>query len=115
MTASLACLETVVHLNSGNLPLNRFLVCIAIPDTVWAAKQIYAVSDLPVGWNAIPEGRASLDAGDAWLQAATSALLVVPSVIVPEECNVLMNPAHTQITQVHAKKMRPWFYDKRLR
>ena len=93
-TASLACLETVVHLNAASLPLNRFLVRIDVPDAVWQARQTWRLEDLPVGWSAVPEGKVSLDLGDKWLHTRESALLVVPSVVVPEEFNVLINPLH---------------------
>ena len=56
----------------------------------------------------------SLDIGDAWLRTAPSALLVVPSVIVPEECNVLINPLHADAAGIRAAKLRPWVYDLRL-
>lgn len=112
---SLACLETVVHLNQVGLPLNRFLVRIDIPDDLWAVRQAWTVATLPVGWSAIPEGKVSLDIGDAWLQRGDSALLVVPSVIVPEESNVLINPRHLHAVAISATKVRPWFYDHRTR
>ncbi len=113
-SVALACLETVVHLNAGDLPLNRFLVRIVVPDELWQARRTLAPKDLRVGWSAIPEGRVSLDAGDWWLQDGPTALLEVPSVIVPEEFNVLINPLHSQAGQLHATKVRPWFYDQRL-
>lgn len=113
-TASLASLETVVHLNAGDLPLNRFLVRIEVPAAVWAARRSCAAAELPVGWSAIPEGKVSLDIGDAWLRTASSALLVVPSVIVPEECNVLINPLHADAAGLRAAKLRPWVCDLRL-
>jgi RES domain-containing protein len=49
---SLACLETLVHLGTGDLPLNRYLVAIDIPDQVWNAREIHALATLPVGWDA---------------------------------------------------------------
>ena len=113
-TASLACLETVVHLNASDLPLNRFLVRIEVPASAWAARHAYSAAELPVGWSAIPEGKVSLDIGDAWLRTAPSALLVVPSVIVPEDCNVLINPLHPDAAGLRAAKLRPWLYDRRL-
>jgi RES domain-containing protein len=113
-TASLACLETVVHLNAGELPLNRFLVRIEVPAAVWQSRRAFAPADLPVGWSAVPEGKVSLDIGDAWLRAAPSALLMVPSVIVPEEFNVLINPLHADAAQILAVKERPWTCDLRL-
>ena len=113
-SVSLACLETVVHLGAGDLPLNRFLVRIEVPADVWQRHQKLTPADLPVGWSAIPEGKVSLDVGDAWLKSAATALLVVPSVIVPEEYNVLINPLHGDAPTIRAVKERPWFYDQRL-
>jgi RES domain-containing protein len=113
-SVSLACLETVVHLNADDLPLNRVLVHIAVPGAVWSARQALSAAELPIGWSAIPEGKVPLDIGDAWLKSASSALLAVPSAIVPEEFNVLINPAHAAAAAITATKTRPWFYDGRL-
>ena len=71
--------------------------------------------DLPVGWNAIPEGKVSLDAGDAWLKQGTTAILQVPSVIVPEESNALINALHPDAKKIKATKIRPWLYNNRMR
>lgn len=114
-TIALACLETLVHLNALGLPLNRFLVRIDVPDEVWHARRTLTPAQLRVGWSATPEGRVSLDLGDAWLTAAEAALLAVPSVIVPEESNLLINPRHPQAARIAATKLRPWLYDQRLR
>jgi RES domain-containing protein len=109
---SLAVLETFVHLKAGGLPLNRYLVELLIPDDVWAR----ATRLLPpaVGWDAIPAGKVSLDEGDRWLKANTGALLLVPSVIVGEEHNVLINPLHPDAQRIVARKLRKWTYDPRL-
>lgn len=109
---ALAALETLVHLNAGGLPLNRYLVAIEVPERLWAARAV--LSDLPVGWDAIPEGRVSLDLGDAWLRGAASAVLQVPSVVVPEEFNVLINPMHPDAGSIKAVKRRAWRYDGRV-
>ena len=111
---ALACLETIVHLNLSGFPLNRFLVRIDVPDEVWAKRQSLGPDALPVGWSAIPEGRVSVQAGDRWLAGLESALLLVPSVIVPEEFNVLVNPRHPDAGKLEATKLRPWFFDQRL-
>ncbi len=111
---ALACLETVVHMGSGGLPLNRYLVRIEVPEDAWKARTALSSADLPVGWDTLPEGKVSLDAGDLWATRAASPLLLVPSVIVPEEANVLVNPAHPLATRVKAAKVRKWLYDPRL-
>ncbi|MDH0866838.1 RES family NAD+ phosphorylase [Mitsuaria sp. GD03876] len=114
VTASLSCLETVVHLQDNALPLNRYLIRIDVPDDVWALKAVLRLEDLNPGWSAIPEGRISLDLGDGWLAANDTPLLVVPSVIVPEESNVLINPTHPAVRHIVAVKLRAWHYDRRL-
>jgi RES domain-containing protein len=109
---SLAALETFVHLKAGGLPLNRYLVELAIPDDVW--ERATALIAPPVGWDAIPTGKVSLDEGDRWLKANRSAVLLVPSVIVAEERNVLINPLHPDAGRITARKVRKWIYDTRL-
>ncbi|HTU54328.1 MAG TPA: RES family NAD+ phosphorylase [Acetobacteraceae bacterium] len=113
-TRALACLETIVHLNGGGLPLNRYLVEVTIPDDVWAKAPEETPGRLPVGWEAEPPGRASIQLGTAWVRSGSSALLVVPSVIVEEEFNVLINPAHADSARITAVKRRRWLYDPRL-
>jgi RES domain-containing protein len=48
------------------------------------------------------------------MRSGSSALLVVPSVIVPEEFNVLINPQHPDSARITAAKVRKWLYDPRL-
>jgi RES domain-containing protein len=113
---ALACLETLAHLGSAGLPLNRYLVRIKVPDKIWQAAQCFdAAVPAHIGWDALPSGRVSIGAGTAWLKAGASALLLVPSAIVPEECNVLINPAHPDARHITASKVRKWTYDARLR
>ncbi len=114
-TQALACLETVVHLNAGGLPLNRYLVAVTIPVELWAAARTVRVADLPVGWDAEPAGRVSVRLGSEWLRSGASAVLRVPSVVVPDEYNVLINPGHLGSRGVRAVKVRKWVYDPRLR
>jgi RES domain-containing protein len=111
---SLACLETVVHLAAGGLPFNRYLVEISIPDPIWATAQKETPASLPVGWDAEPASRASISFGTAWLRSGRSAILILPSVIVSEECCVLVNPAHADSTGIRALKSRRWLYDPRM-
>ena len=113
-TRALACLETVVHLNSGGLPLNRYLVALAVPDDLWAGAQREDPGSAGVGWDAEPAGMVSIAFGTAWVRSGRSALLLVPSVVVPEEANVLINPAHPGSLAITATKVRKWLYDPRL-
>ena len=110
---ALACLETVVHLAADPLPLNRYLVAVSVPTAAWAAAVELDPAAL-VGWDAEPAGKASLDWGTAWAKAKRSLLARVPSVIVPEEINVLVNPMHPDAGGARAVKVRRWVYDRRL-
>jgi RES domain-containing protein len=113
-TQALACLETVVHLNAGGLPLNRYLVSVTIPASVWAKARTETPGSLPVGWDADPSGRVSIQFGSAWIRSASSVLLRVPSVIVPDEYNLLINPRHPDSGAIIASKIRKFLYDPRL-
>ena len=113
VSRALACLETLVHLAKHPLPLNRYLVQITVSATAWAAAEEVDGAAL-VGWDAEPAGKASLDWGTAWINGASTLLARVPSVVVPEEFNVLVNPAHADIATAKAVKVRKWLYDARL-
>ena len=108
---ALATLETVHYLRGGGLPFNRYLVRIAIPDDVWNARQV--LDPFPGGWDAIPAGLSGKRVGDSWIAAGKTALLLVPSVIVPDEYNVLLNPRHADAAAVTASTVRRWSYDPR--
>ncbi len=69
---------------------------------------------MSVGWDAIPEGQVSRELGSGWLRGRASALLVVSSVIIEEEDNVLINPAHPDAGALTATKVRRFAYDHRV-
>ncbi len=72
------------------------------------------MADPPPGWDARPAGAASIAYGAEWLKSGASALLVVPSAIIPEERNVLVNPRHADAANLKTTVLRPWAYDPRL-
>ncbi len=109
---ALACLETVVHLTQTPLPLNRYLVEIFVPGNLWDAATDF-VGAQAVGWDAEPAGKVSLDWGTVWAKGARTVLARVPSVVVEEEFNVLINPRHPDLSFVRARKVRRWLYDRR--
>lgn len=111
---SLAAWETRAHLAKGSaLPWNRILVRVDIPDDIWAARQL-TPRPLPVGWDVIPEGMVSRAIGSRWLSIGATALLIVPSVIINEEDNVLINPAHPDAARITAHRIRQFIYDHRV-
>jgi len=111
---SLAAWETRAHFGRGTaLPWNRFLVRIDVPDEIWAVREALG-RPLPVGWDAIPEALVSRNLGSSWLKSGRSALLTMPSVIIDEEDNVMVNPAHPDCARIRATKVRRFLYDHRV-
>jgi RES domain-containing protein len=113
-TIALATLETLAHLGDNIAIRNAFLVRIDVPAPVWKSRQTITAGELPPTWLAEPPGSTSIDTGNAWLASRACALLLVPSVIVPEEYNVLINPLHPQASKLAAAVVRQFVYDPRL-
>lgn len=111
---ALACLETLVHINSQGLPLNRYLVRIDIPAKVWDVAKKLNMKTAGSGWDALPAGSVSIEKGQRWLQSNASALMFVPSVVIPQASNVLINPLHPDVKLIKAKKLERFSYDPRL-
>ena len=114
-TIAIAVLETAAHVDDAGLPLNRYLVRLGVPDDVWSAREDLDVAALPPTWSAIPAGRSSVKIGSDWLASLRSAILLVPSVIVPEERAALVNPLHPDARRITAKTMRPFEYNRLFR
>ncbi|WP_273388502.1 RES family NAD+ phosphorylase [Thermomonas hydrothermalis] len=114
-TLALAMLETVAHIDSHGLPLNRYVVWIDVPDDVWKARRVLKEEDLPRGWDAIPHGMASTQVGSDWYNANQEALLELPSAIVPEESIVLINAKHKDAKRLKATTGRRIDYNMVLR
>lgn len=114
-TISLAVLETAAHIDNGGLPLNRFLVRINVPDNVWKHREEIDVAALTPTWAAIPAGQGSVNVGSEWLTSLRSPVLLVPSVIVPEERVALINPTHPLAKHITAKIARAFEYDRLFR
>jgi RES domain-containing protein len=94
---SLSALEMLVHLEAADI-LNTYLCIQAEFDD----KIVLAVSaeDLPANWREDPIPMATMAIGDNWVASGVSAVLKVPSVIVPEEANYLLNPQHPDFRKV---------------
>ena len=114
-TLALAVLETAAHVDDAGLPQNRFVVQIDVPDSLWKQRQTLDIAILPPAWCAIPAGSASIKAGSDWLKSNTAAILLVPSVIVPEEYAALINPQHPAAAKIKATVTRAFDYRRLFR
>lgn len=114
-TIAMAVLETAAHIDDAGLPQNRFVVRIDVPEKMWRARITLGVDALPVAWAAIPAGRTSVGFGSRWIREGASALLEVPSVIVPEEIVVALNATHPEIERLKATVVRRFDYPRLFR
>ena len=111
---ALATLETLVHLGGNISVRNLFLVQIVIPASLWRRREVIQALQLPATWVAEPPASTTIEIGDDWLARLTAAVLLVPSVIVPEEYNVLLNPNHPDAGLLTSSVVRQFVYDPRL-
>jgi RES domain-containing protein len=91
----LAVLEMLVHVSCEGVPDDVVLIPIDVPSVL-----ITELETPPKDWNALPFGDRGRQAGDTWAREKKSAALLVPSVVLPAERNLLINPLHPEFTQV---------------
>lgn len=114
-TIALAALETLTRFSNADTARNSFLVRVEVPYEIWRKRKTTPAASLPVTWLSIPAAPTSIDFGDAWLAARSEAIMLVPSVIIPEEFNVMINPRHPEAGRITASVQRPFLYDPRLK
>ncbi|HEV7600622.1 MAG TPA: RES family NAD+ phosphorylase [Bradyrhizobium sp.] len=85
-----AVLEMLVHMDRDLLPATYRLLRVIVPETI--AIEAVGADTLSSDWTNQPA--ATREIGDQWLDRSSSALLQVPSVIVPRARNFLLNPVH---------------------
>jgi RES domain-containing protein len=109
-TPSLALLESIVHL-SGIVLDSYCLICLEIPER--GIKQI-SVSELKKDWGQYPSPDHLKINGDTFLRESKHLVLRVPSVLMPEENNYLINPVHPDFKEISIIYTRELSLDKRL-
>jgi RES domain-containing protein len=110
-TITIAALEKLVHI-SGVVPPDLVLVRIALPSSY--SSETPALRDLPPDWNAIRPGSGTVEFGTRWAQQKRSLVLYVPSAIIPEEHNGVVNPGHSEFGGVRMTIERAFHYDPRI-
>ena len=108
---SLALLEALVHLQDAEVLPSFSFVGAAFPDDL---VEVLAERSLPRDWRASPARQATRDLGDRWIAEARSAILRVPSTIIEEEHNYLINPAHPDFRLVRTIPPRIFALEGRL-
>ena len=109
---SLAALELLVHGDPGLLPADLVAIAAELPEGI--APERVDSGSLPKNWRRYPAPDALGQIGTDWARRLSSVALSVPSVLVPRERNVLLNPAHADFRAIRVGKPEPFSFDPRL-
>jgi len=113
-TRALATLEVSVHLDlSEDLPNDRYFVEIEIPDDITILE--VQLQDLPDSWDAKPPSSSAQTIGDDFVLYNEAAILKVPSSIIPQEFNYLLNPNHKDASRIKVVSKAKMRFDSRLK
>lgn len=111
-TRALACLENLVHRSGEGLNGNFKITVIGAPD-IASIKEIQP-ADLPENWFKTSRAPACRAIGDQWIESGSSLLLRVPSAIIRDEHNILINPMHPDFKDVTVQEIVDFTFDERL-
>lgn len=109
-SSSLALLESIAHITSI-IQLRYCMVCLQLPDV---SIDAITTSDLPAGWNNNPPPDIIKNIGDDFIKKNKFLALKLPSAIIAEENNLLINPAHADFKKVKIVFSRQINIDERL-
>ena len=93
------------------MPIHR-VIRVSVPDAV--NTTVIDPADLPDGWRQTPPPPVLQSIGKTWLDAGETAILEVPSAIVPQESNYVLNPLHADFKRLSIGKADPFALDMRL-
>ena len=108
---ALAVLETLVHAPLPTTP-SHFAITIDVPDSMPIST--IEPDTLPDEWRGTPAPSSLQKIGESWLQSFETAILRVPSAIVPQESNYILNPLHAAFSQLVVHEPDPFEIDGRL-
>ena len=111
---SLSTLELVVHRNAikPTIPYKIMVISVADDDNL---THTIKTKDLPNKWNAMQAYAECQEIGSHWYQNKTSLILKIPSAIIQQEHNYIINTKHPEFEkQVQLIRTENYFWDERL-
>ena len=113
LNVEIAAFEKLVHV-SGEIQDDLVLVAIDLPEAENLIWQV-PVNKYPKGWDSLPSSIAAQAFGDAFIIKNQYLAMIVPSAVLVEGKNIVINPAHSAYESVAFKIIRPFKFDSRLR
>lgn len=109
---SLACLENVVHRSKSGLGGIFKTLVIEIPDDL--KIETTDVKTLPEGWNKPGNYLGCQEIGSVWFTSGSSVLLKVPSAMIPQESNYIINTLHPDFQKIRLLDAEEFNFDSRI-
>lgn len=112
-TRALACLENVVHRSGEGLTDQFRVLVIEVPNDVLIEE--IAPAQLPADWERASRYAVCQPLGDAWYRRRSSAVLRVPSSIVPQEFNYILHSRHPDFKRIRIVAREEFRFDSRIK
>jgi RES domain-containing protein len=109
---ALCTVEIAVHTPLGYLPADYMIVSIEIPDDL--PIKMISTEELPPEWFSAPHPHSTQEIGDLFVSAAAFPVLKVPSAVIRDEYNYIINPAHPGSSRIRITGTEPFSFDRRL-
>ncbi len=109
---SLATVEYLVHVPLSLLPKDLRLAVLEIPDSI--VPEQMSLKQVPKDWRDYPAPPELAALGSAWALSRRSLLLRVPSAVIGNEFNILINPLHPEMSKVSMVRVEEYAFDRRL-
>ena len=110
---SLSCLENIVHRSTEGLLRNFFILVIEVADTIHI--ETLEVERMHAGWHLPYNYQPCQLIGDEWINSNRSCLLKVPSAIIHQEFNFLININHPNFESIRITEKEKFLFDPRLK
>jgi RES domain-containing protein len=109
---ALSVLEYSVNVNLGRILRNLTITTIEIPED---DIRVLAISELPGDWRNAPAPSSTKDFGTKLLRTDNQFLIRIPSTVIPEEFNYLINPRHSRVSECRILEVKDFVYDLRIK
>lgn len=109
---ALAALEVFIHLKSAATKIEFVMYRVEIPIEVPVLEM--TVADLPAGWRNEPPSHETMAIGEKWIKEGKATVLKVPSVLVPDAANFVLNPHHPEAKKVQLGPAEKFSFDPRM-
>lgn len=111
---SLAALELFVHFPRKDIKLSTTLIAIPVDIPVSLKMVAVTVNDLNPDWRMSPPPNSTRNIGTVWVRKGASLILRVPSAIIPDEYNLVINPSHADFEKIKIGQPQPFSLDERM-